>query len=324
MIYHLLRWISGIAINWFYRDIRVTNREAIPDGGPLLIAVNHQNALVDSLITGWVVPRQVTMTAKATLMRNPFVALLFRVVGVVPLRRASDEVTRADANHLDRSRNSEAFSDILDVLETGGAVLIFPEGKSHNETRLEPLKTGLARLALSARDNRGISGVRILPVGLVFEDKAAPGSVVGVNIGESIELDFWSGVDAGGLTAEIAERLKTVSDRRQIPERETFAPPAPRRPIASFFIRAAAAWGRHTHELPIRLARRLVVRRSLDADQPAMRTIVLGTGLVLLTYVASFAIVEAVTHSIWFSALCITSLALGAYCAAFEDRPRSL
>jgi 1-acyl-sn-glycerol-3-phosphate acyltransferase len=323
MIYHMLRWISGIAINWFYRDIRITNCEAIPDGGPLLIAVNHQNALVDSLITGWVVPRRVTMTAKATLMGNPFVALLFRVVGVVPLRRASDEVTRTDANGLDRSRNNEAFSDILDVLETGGAVLIFPEGKSHNETRLEPLKTGLARLAFSARDNRGIRGVRILPVGLVFEDKAAPGSVVGVNIGDSIEMDSWSGCDAGELTAEIAERLRTIADHRRILEREAFPPATHQRPITSFFIRAAAAWGRHTHELPIRLARRLAVRRSLDADQPAMRTIVLGTGLVLLTYVASFAIVEAVTQSIWFSALWVTSLAFGAYWAAFEDRPRS-
>lgn len=323
MIYPLLRWISGIAINWFYRDIRITNREAIPDSGPLLIAVNHQNALVDSLITGWVVPRRVTMTAKATLVRNPFVALLFRAVGVVPLRRASDEVSRADINGLDRSRNSEAFSDILDVLESGGAVLIFPEGKSHNEINLEPLKTGLARLALKARDDRGISGVAILPVGLVFEDKAEPGSGVGVNIGASIEMDYWSGSDANELTGEIAERLRTVSDRRKILERKTSPSPTSRRPITSFFIRAAAAWGRFTHELPIRLARRLAVKQSLDADQPAMRTIVLGTGIVLLTYLASFAIVEAIAHSLWVSALCVTSLALGAYWAAFEGHPRS-
>jgi 1-acyl-sn-glycerol-3-phosphate acyltransferase len=322
MIYHLLRWISGIAINWFYRDIRITNREAIPDSGPLLIAVNHQNALVDSLITGWVIPRRVTMTAKATLVRNPFVALLFRIVGVVPLRRASDEVTGPNGNGLDRSRNNEAFSDILDVLETGGAVLIFPEGKSHNEASLEPLRTGLARVALSARDERGIPGVRILPIGLVFEDKAVPGSGVGVNIGDSIEMDSWSRSNPIELTGEIAERLRAVSDRK-IFERGTSPATTPRRPITSFFIRAVAAWGRHTHELPIRLARRLAVKRSLDADQPAMRTIVMGTGLVLLTYLASFAIVEAVTHSIWVSALCVGSLALGAYWAAFEGGPRS-
>lgn len=320
MIYHLLRWISGIAIHWFYSDIRVTNPSGIPDHGPLLIAVNHQNALVDSLIIGWVVRRHVTMTAKATLIHNPLIALLFRLVGVVPLRRASDEVTTADVDTLNRSRNTEAFRDILDVLESNGAVLIFPEGKSHNESNLEPLKTGLARLALKTRDSRGVSAVRVLPIGLVFEDKAAPGSVVGVNIGDAIEMDSWSGSDATALTSEIAERLRAVCEQCRIPEPK--APPATTR-LTSFFIRVAAAWGRLSHELPIRLARRLAVKRSIDADQPAMRTIVLATGLVLLAYATSFTIVAIIAHSIWISALCVTSLGIGAYWAAFEGRSRT-
>src|ERR1700736_768639 len=65
MIYSVLRWINGVALHWFYRDIRITARERIPLGGPLLIAANHQNALVDSLIVAWVVPRRIAMTAKA-------------------------------------------------------------------------------------------------------------------------------------------------------------------------------------------------------------------------------------------------------------------
>src|SRR6185437_12944499 len=91
MIYRFLHWIAGIALYWFYREIRVVGDEKIPARGPLLIAVNHQNALVDSLIAGWVIPRRITMTAKATLTVNPFIAALFRTLGVVPLRRASDE-----------------------------------------------------------------------------------------------------------------------------------------------------------------------------------------------------------------------------------------
>jgi 1-acyl-sn-glycerol-3-phosphate acyltransferase len=322
MIYRLLRWISGIAIHWFYSDIRVTNRIAIPHRGPLLIAVNHQNALVDSLVTGWVVQRRVTMTAKATLTANPFIAVLFRVLGVVPLRRASDEIAKRHSGAVDRSRNTEAFSEILDILEDAGAVLIFPEGKSHNESRLEPLKTGLARLAFKARDDRRMPGVRILPVGLVFEDKAAPGSAVAVNVGDAIEMDSWSGSDAGALTAEIAGRLRRVSEEREIPGRDVPAS-APLEPsLTSLLIRAAAGWGRFTHELPIRLARRLALRQSAEADQPAMRTILLGTGLVLFTYAASFALIAAILHSTWVSALCVTSLAIGAYWAAFERHIR--
>jgi 1-acyl-sn-glycerol-3-phosphate acyltransferase len=50
MICGLLRRITGVALRWFDSDIRIERAEKIPASGPLLIAVNHQNALVDSLI----------------------------------------------------------------------------------------------------------------------------------------------------------------------------------------------------------------------------------------------------------------------------------
>src|SRR3954468_8907362 len=202
MIYRALRWITGIALHWFYRDIRVVGRERIPTHGPLLIAVNHWNALVDSLLVGWLMPRRITMTAKATLVDNPLVAVLFRILGVVPLRRVSDESRKKDGLPFDRARNTEAFREILDLLERRGAVLIFPEGKSHNASALEPLKTGLARLAIQARDDTAIEGVQILPIGLVFDDKGTPGSVVEILIGDAIEMESWPNRDASMLTRE--------------------------------------------------------------------------------------------------------------------------
>jgi 1-acyl-sn-glycerol-3-phosphate acyltransferase len=324
VIYRSLRWISGVALHWFYGDIRIADRQRIPDRGPLFIAVNHQNALVDSLITGWVVRRRVTMTAKATLTRNPVVALLFRMLGVVPLRRSSDE-TNYDSNvPVSRSRNENSFREILDVLERQGTVLIFPEGKSHNEPGLEPLKSGLARLALSARDERSIRGVTILPLGLVFEDKSRPGSVVGVNVGDPIAVDEWPNSDRVALTKEIARRLRGVSEEAGLPSRTSteVVSSANRSPLEARIISIAAFWGRITHEVPIRIARSLALRRSADADQPAMLTIVIGAGLVLVTYVLHFAIVDALVHSVWISGLYVATLLVGAYWAAFKDHPR--
>src|SRR6267142_6466786 len=116
MIYAVLRWITGIALHWFYGDIRLVGEENIPARGSLLIAVNHQNALVDSLIVGWVMPRRVAMTAKATLADNPLIAFLFRMLHVVPLRRVSDEVRKSNGTPLDPSRNREAFREITGLL----------------------------------------------------------------------------------------------------------------------------------------------------------------------------------------------------------------
>ncbi len=322
MIYSLLRWIAGIALHWFYRDIRVEGAEKIPNDGPLLIAVNHQNALVDSLIVGWIVPHRITMTAKATLTENPLIALLFRVLGVVPLRRVTDETRGSGEVSVDRSRNTGAFREILNVLDHHGSVLIFPEGKSHNELGLEPLKTGLARLALQARNDWSISGLRVLPLGLVFEDKGSPGTIVGAHVGEPIEMDSWSGTDHVALTKEIANRLRQVSADVKLPTVVDDYTRERKHSIREKLITFAALWGRLTHEVPVRIARDIAVKRSKDADQPAMLTMMYGMGFVLLTYAIHLTIVGALVHSFWICALYLAALLTGAYCAAFEGHPR--
>ena len=322
MIYGLLRWIAGIALHWFYNDIRIVGAEKIPTNGPLLIAANHQNALVDSLIVGWLVPRRIAMTAKATLADNPLMSLLFRMLHVVPLRRASDELKKQNGLPADRSRNTQAFAEIFKLLERNGALLIFPEGKSHNEAGLEPLKTGLARVALQARDQHGITGLRILPLGLVFEDKATPGTAVCAHVGSVIELDFWRGNDPTILTQEIAERLRAVSEDATSPRKEFGQVKASSSTLCERGISIAAWWGRLTHQLPVRIARGMAVRRSTDAGEPAMFTILFGIGLVLLTYVVQLTVLGMVVHSLLFDCLYLAGLLSGAYWAAFQQHPR--
>ena len=322
MIYSLLRWINGIALYWFYADIRVVGKERIPAQGPLLIAVNHQNALVDSLIASWVVPRRMAMTAKATLADNPLIAFVFRMLQVVPLRRVSDEARKSNGSPFDRSRNRGAFHEIINLLRQNSAVLIFPEGKSHNKLGLEPLKTGLARLALQARDEGGVAGLRILPLGLVFENKGAPGTVVGARFGEVIEMDAWPDANHITLTEEIATRLRAVSEVAGLPHKEQDPGEQSRGSVKQRLIAVAAWWGRLTHQTPVRIARSIAVRRSTDADEPAMLTILFGIGLVLLTYAIHLTIVGALANSIWIAGLYLISLLAGAYWAAFEQHPR--
>ena len=318
MIYSALRWIAGVALHWFYGDIRVVGREKIPRDVPLLIAVNHQNALVDSLVVGWLMPRQVVMTAKATLLDNRFIAALFRILGVVPLRRASDERPTGGARATNPARNAGAFQEMLQVLAGNGAVLIFPEGTSHSNKQLAPLKSGLARIALQARDTARIREVQIVPIGLLFENKATPGSTVGVIVGEPIDVDEWPGnADHTALTAEVTKRLKAVAEEADLPT-ETSALPQSRSVVSRAAIRVAAGWGRLTHRLPIKIARRWALNRSTDPDEPAMFTIVIGIGLVLATYAIYLSVIGVIAHSLWLALLCLATLLVGAHWAAFE------
>ena len=66
------------------------------------------------------------------------------------------------------------FSAAIATLGLKGAILIFPEGVSHSEPTLMPLRTGAARMLLGAEALAGGRlGVTLLPVGLIFHE---PGS----------------------------------------------------------------------------------------------------------------------------------------------------
>ncbi|MEO7366438.1 MAG: lysophospholipid acyltransferase family protein [Gemmatimonadaceae bacterium] len=320
MLYALFRWFTGIALHWFYSNIEVVGNERIPVQGPVLLAASHHNALVDCLIAGWIIPRRLTITAKATLMDNAFLAWLLPAVGVVPLRRASDERDARSPGNVSKSRNTDAFKALLDSLNSGHMVLIFPEGKSHSEPALAPLKTGIARIALEARDVRGISGLQINPLGLSFEDKANPGTAVLAEFGEPILMDELGSIDVASLTRLIEDRLAAVSLKQPQTSinRDLIKRKGVIRPLAS----PLAAWGELTHRYIINMARDLAVARSKNPDDPAMLTIVFGLVLILLSYFFQFAIVTALLNA-WWAALFTATLALGAYWAAYESHHKN-
>jgi glycerol-3-phosphate O-acyltransferase/dihydroxyacetone phosphate acyltransferase len=213
MVYALLRAVAGVALRWFYRDIDVRGMERIPRRRPLLLTVNHPNALVDALIVGWVVPRRILITAKSTLFKNPIAGAVLSWLGVLPLRRASDE--RDASQRSNPTRNEETFLAVHDALRRGSAVLIFPEGKSHDEPTLAPLKTGAARMALQARNAGDVPGLTIVPIGLTFERKEAPRTQVLVEVGQPLLIEHWrpaaNGHEIEALTAEIDSRLRGVT-----------------------------------------------------------------------------------------------------------------
>src|SRR5881397_1209621 len=57
----------------------------------------------------------------------------------------------------DPSQNHDTFEAARRVLVTEGAIAIFPEGISHSDPKLRPLKTGTARIALGAAALLGAS-----------------------------------------------------------------------------------------------------------------------------------------------------------------------
>lgn len=191
----------------YYPKIEISQRERIPTSGPVLLVANHANSLIDPVILGIASSRRVHFLAKAPLFEIPVFGTTLRALGMVPAYRGSDDPTQVKSN-------LKSLGAAAEFLERGEAVGIFPEGKSHDATKVDRVKSGAARIALAALKN-GATDLKIVPVGINYERKEQFRSSIWVRIGEPISVNEWVATQTGderqilrALTAEIDRRLK--------------------------------------------------------------------------------------------------------------------
>ena len=158
----LIRAFVRTLLAVFYRRLDVAGLEQVPAQGPLIVAANHQNGLVDPMLLLAALPRRLRPLAKAGLFRHPIIAPFLRLARALPVHR------RQDAGS-DMAGNALTFRAVSEALGRGEAILIFPEGVSQPEPTLMTLRTGAARLLLEAEAS-GAPPVTLLPVGLVLTE----------------------------------------------------------------------------------------------------------------------------------------------------------
>lgn len=168
MAHDALRTLFRVLLDVFYRRIDVAGLEHVPARGPLIVAANHQNALVDPMLLVAAIPRRLRPVAKAPLFRHPVIAPFLHAIGAIPVHRRQDSGGSP-------VRNDDLFAAAAATLGAGGAILVFPEGVSQPEPVLMPLRTGAARMLLTTdavARARGVDavGVTLLPVGLVLRE----------------------------------------------------------------------------------------------------------------------------------------------------------
>src|SRR5229473_1313635 len=155
------RALFGLVLRIFFRRIEISGLAHVPSDGPVIFVLNHPSGLIDPAFLLCLAPRRVAFLAKAPLFRMPVIAMLCRAFEAIPVHR------RQDAG-ADPVANRQTFETARAVLASGGAIALFPEGASHSEPRLRPLKTGAARIALGAA--AGLTGppIQIVPAGLYY------------------------------------------------------------------------------------------------------------------------------------------------------------
>ncbi|KRF19978.1 hypothetical protein ASG90_19825 [Nocardioides sp. Soil797] len=152
MTFWLLKWVLlGPVVRVFARPV-VVGRHHVPSDGPVVLVPSH-HAEIDSLVLSLVSPRRPTFVAKreyfdTATLRGRVDRWLCTATGQIAVDRRG-----GDAAH-------RALTAARELLASGGAWAIYPEGTRSPDGRLHRGHTGAMRVALTVPD------AIVVPVGL--------------------------------------------------------------------------------------------------------------------------------------------------------------
>lgn len=87
-LYRTVRFILRRGVEVYFVDIQASGKELIPEEGPLILAANHPNSIMDTVMLGTQTRREIRYMARSGLFKNLAVRAIFNKFGVIPIYRA--------------------------------------------------------------------------------------------------------------------------------------------------------------------------------------------------------------------------------------------
>jgi 1-acyl-sn-glycerol-3-phosphate acyltransferase len=195
----------NIVIPSFFGKIDISGQENIPNNGPVIFAPTHRSRW-DSLLLPYATGRYVTGRDMRFMVTS---SECQGIQGWFVLRMGGFPV--------DTQRPAIAtLRHTVELMLQGEMLVIFPEGGIFRDGKVHPLKSGVARLALTAESIHPGLEIKIIPVGINYSQPYPNwGTDVNIHIGEPLQVaDYINGClkqNAKYMTADLANKLQQLS-----------------------------------------------------------------------------------------------------------------
>lgn len=207
ILYRFLKLYVPFGYRMYYHRFRVHHAELVPQHGPLILAINHQNAFMDALAVAIATKRNPWFITRAGVFTHPVARYWLGLLQMLPIYRFRD-------GHAQMKKNDEAMTAFRQLLDRNEAILIFPEGNHNRNWSLRPLQKGIARLAFGFEtENDWNSGLKIVPIGLQYEEHLHSYSDLLVSFGQPIATADYRSIYEQNPAIAINRLLNELSGR---------------------------------------------------------------------------------------------------------------
>jgi 1-acyl-sn-glycerol-3-phosphate acyltransferase len=160
MIYPFTRIFLGPIIRSYVR--KVEGLSNLPST-PFIAAANHASYVDDFIFPytiGYNADKKFHIFVNSRFYKNVFFKMFLDHYRCIPVDVSRDLVDKRDPSlKKSREKNEYAFQQAVNLLRTGHIFMIFPEGGRSPDGKIRKSKTGIARIALTAK-------VPVVPVGI--------------------------------------------------------------------------------------------------------------------------------------------------------------
>ncbi len=209
ILYKLVKTYVKFGLFLFYKKIKVSGKENIPNTGPILFVANHQNAMMDPLVVSSTTSKTLYFLARASAFKNKIAGKLLNTIHAIAIYRQRDGVNY-------KKLNKAVFEHCLSLFNEDQNILIFPEGSHDIKRQVRSLRAGFTQMSIDYLRANPKKELLIVPIGLNYSNTLNYAESVHVIFGKPISSRAFFDTDndtktKNNLRAEVYQQLRNIT-----------------------------------------------------------------------------------------------------------------